>query len=87
MIFPFQFCENDDIICACPQLLISAYKLKNWTELARILKTEFSVIVAGHVEDKVKLVFWQTLLTRPMELEVVEMIKNVRSNLLVASVH
>lgn len=65
----------------CSQLLISAYKLKNWNELSRILKTEFSVIVAGHVDDKIKLAFWETLLKNPMELEVVEMIENVRWNL------
>lgn len=52
--------------------------MKNWNKLAEVLKTEFSVISASQSEDKIKIIFWETLLARPMELEVIQMIENVR---------
>lgn len=52
--------------------------MKNWNELAVILNAEFSVIVTSTVDDEIKNIFWETLLARPMEFEVVQMIENVK---------
>lgn len=62
----------------CTQLLIYAYKVKNWNELAEILNAEFSVIASDPIGDEIKRIFWETLLARPMEFEVVQMIENVK---------
>ncbi|KAJ6643905.1 Transient receptor potential cation channel protein painless [Pseudolycoriella hygida] len=61
--------------------LVAAYKLKNWNHLADILKNEFTVNVSAedHWDDKIKEIFWETLLSRPMESEVLEMIENSAS--------
>ncbi|XP_037028664.1 uncharacterized protein LOC119068907 [Bradysia coprophila] len=58
------------------ELVIYAYKVKNWIQLAEALNSEFSVNVTSHIIDEVKQVFWETLLSRPMEFEVVQMIEN-----------
>lgn len=51
--------------------------MKNWIQLAEALNLEFSVNASSYIIDEVKDVFWKTLLARPMEFEVVQMIENV----------
>lgn len=59
-------------------MLIYAYKMKNWTGLAEVLNAEFGVNTTGPIDDEIKQIFWETLLSTPMEIEVVQMIENVR---------
>lgn len=52
--------------------------MKNWNQLAEVLNTEFSVTTTVPIDDEIKQLFWKTLLARPMEFEVVQMIENVK---------
>lgn len=81
LVFPWvgdsKFPKLHNVIC-CTQLLIYAYKVKNWNKLAETLNAEFSVIATDPIGDEIKRIFWETLLARPMEFEVVQMIENVK---------
>lgn len=52
--------------------------MKNWNELAEVLNAEFGVPTTTPINDDIKLTFWETLLARPMEYEVTQMIENVK---------